>query len=68
MKSYKQLTICRAGSNRPATVRAVTEADLTYYFETAPQLSDRRILALVGRLIDYEQRGDQTKRNNRRPS
>lgn len=67
MKTFKSLTICRsAHGNRPATVRAVTEQDQTYQFEVAPELSDRRILALVGQLVTYEQRGDQERRRKER--
>lgn len=61
-KAIKRLTICRNVSNRPATVRILTDADFVYMFEVAPQLSDRRILALIGRLVDFEERGDQQKR------
>jgi len=65
MKTYKQFMICRVGSNRPTSVRAVTEADMKYQFEVAPELTDRRILALVGSLISFEQRGDQEQRKRR---
>lgn len=63
MKTFKILTICRnEHGNRPATVRAVTEQDLSYQFEVAPELSDRRILSLVGQLVTHEQRGDRERR------
>lgn len=63
MKTFKILTICRSEhGNRPATVHAVTEHDLSYQFEVAPELSDRHILSLVGRLVTHEQRGDRERR------
>lgn len=66
MKTFKSLFVERHGSNRPATVHAVTEADLTYQFEVAPELSDRRILTLLGHLVDLEERGDQERRKGAR--
>ncbi|WP_115996036.1 hypothetical protein [Cohnella lupini] len=65
-KNIKHMTICRNGSNRPTAVRILTDADFVYTFDVAPQLSDRHILALIGRLVDFEERGDQVKRNRRR--
>ena len=58
MKEIKRMTICRAGSNTPTTVKAVTHADLVYTFQTAPELNDRQIVNLVGRLVYHEQRGE----------
>ncbi|OXM82498.1 hypothetical protein [Paenibacillus rigui] len=57
-KTFLNMTICRSGDNRPASVKATTEAGMTYMFEISPSLSDRAIISLFGRLVDYEERGD----------
>lgn len=65
-KDIKRLTICRNGSNKPVTVRTETQNGITFMFDVAPELSDRRIISLVEKLADFEIRGDQMKRNIRR--
>lgn len=66
MKTFKSFTADRHEDNRPALVRVVTEAEMTYRFEIIPETSDRRILALVGSLVDFEEHGEQVKRKRRK--
>ncbi|MGM0880898.1 MAG: hypothetical protein ACQEXQ_07610 [Bacillota bacterium] len=65
MKVYKQLSIVRNGSNRPAEVIAITEADLTYRFTVSPVLSDAAVVSLLGSLIDHSERGDTPEKKRR---
>ena len=65
-KEITQLTVCRKGLNETATARIVTVDGLIYFFDVAPELTDRRILALVGTLVAFEERGDQQNRRRRR--
>lgn len=57
MKTYKTFEVRRNGSNNPAEVTAVTDIGFVYHFSVAPELTDRQILRLVGRLIDHANQG-----------
>lgn len=65
-KDIKRMTICRNESNRPTTVRTENQDGIIFMFDLFPELNDRRIISLVESLANFEIRGEQIKRNNRR--
>ena len=58
VKTFRSFEVKRSEwNNRPAEVTAVTDTGFRYQYTVAPDLSDRQILRLVGRLIDHSNHG-----------